>query len=218
VRGVHSQRFFKTGPGQYGEGDKFLGLTVPMMRSLVRKYRELDDASALELLDSSWHEERLVALILLVEAYGGGDVSRRARIHRAYLANTRHINNWDLVDASAGEIVGGHLKAANIALLERLARSKNLWERRIAIVSTFHFIKRNEFRPTLKIAALLLRDTHDLIHKAVGWMLREVGKRDREALDNFLKKHYEAMPRTMLRYAIERHPESIRKQYLAGTI
>ncbi len=217
-RGVHSQRFFKTGPGQYGEGDKFLGLTVPMMRSLVRKYRELDDASALELLDSSWHEERLVALILLVEAYGRGDDSRRARIHSAYLANTRHINNWDLVDASAGDIVGGHLKAGDIALLERLARSENLWERRIAIVSTFHFIKRNEFRPTLKVAALLLRDSHDLIHKAVGWMLREVGKRDRKTLDGFLKKHYQRMPRTMLRYAIERHPERIRKQYLAGTI
>ena len=218
MRGVHSQRFFKTGPGQYGEGDKFLGLTVPEMRSLVRKYRELDDASALELLDSSWHEERLVALILLVEGYGRGDVSRRARIHRAYLANTRHINNWDLVDASAGDIVGGHLGAGNIALLERLARSDNLWERRIAIVSTFHFIKRNEFRPTLKIAALLLRDPQDLIHKATGWMLREVGKRDRTALDRFLKKHYRRMPRTMLRYAIERHPERIRKQYLAGTI
>ena len=218
MRGVHSQRFFKTGPGQYGEGDKFLGLTVPMMRSLVRKYRELDDASALELLDSSWHEERLVALILLVEGYGRGDVSRRVRIHRAYLANTRHINNWDLVDASAGDIVGGHLKAENIALLERLAGSDNLWERRIAIVSTFYFIKRNEFRPTLKIATLLLGDSHDLIHKAVGWMLREVGKRDRKALDNFLKKHYQGMPRTMLRYAIERHPERIRKQYLTGTI
>jgi 3-methyladenine DNA glycosylase AlkD len=218
VRGVHSQRFFKTGPGQYGEGDKFLGLTVPEMRGIVRKYRELDDASALELLDSSWHEERLVALILLVEGYGRGDVSRRARIHRAYLANTRHINNWDLVDASAGDIVGGHLQAGNIALLERLARSENLWERRIAIVSTFHFIKRNEFRPTLEIAALLLRDPQDLIHKATGWMLREVGKRDRTALDRFLKKHYRRMPRTMLRYSIERHPERIRKQYLAGTI
>jgi 3-methyladenine DNA glycosylase AlkD len=218
ARGIHSQRFFKTGPGQYGEGDKFLGLTVPMMRGLVRRYRELDDASALELLASSWHEERLVALILLVEAYGRGDDSRRARIHRAYLANTRHINNWDLVDASAGDIVGGHLKVGDIALLERLAQSENLWERRIAIVSTFHFIKRDEFRPTLRIAALLLRDSHDLIHKAVGWMLREVGKRDRKTLDDFLKKHYQQMPRTMLRYAIERHPERIRKQYLAGTI
>ena len=218
VRGVHSQRFFKTGPGQYGEGDKFLGLTVPVMRTLVRKYRGLDDASTLELLSSPWHEERLIALMLFVEAYDRGDDSRRAGIHRAYLDNTRHINNWDLVDASAGDIVGGHLVPGDIALLERLARSENLWERRIAIVSTFHFIKRNEFHPTLKIAALLLRDPHDLIHKAVGWMLREVGKRDRKTLDGFLKKHYQQMPRTMLRYAIERHPERIRKQYLAGTI
>ncbi len=218
VRGVHSQRFFKTGPGQYGEGDKFLGLTVPVMRTLVRKYRGLDDASTLELLSSPWHEERLVALMIFVEGYDRGDDYRRDLIHRAYLANTRHINNWDLVDASAGDIVGGHLDARDITLLERLARSESLWERRIAIVSTFHFIKRNEFRPTLKIAALLQRDSHDLIHKAVGWMLREVGKRDRKTLDDFLKKHYQRMPRTMLRYAIEHHPKRIRKQYLAGTI
>ena len=216
--GEHSQRFFKTGPGQYGEGDKFLGLTVPEMRGLARKYRDIDDAATLELLASSWHEERLVALILLVEGYGRGDEARRKRIHRAYLANTRHINNWDLVDASAGQIVGAHLEARDIALLKRLARSKDLWERRIAIVSTFHFIKQDELRPTLKIAELLLRDSHDLIHKAVGWMLREVGKRDRRVLDGFLKKHYQRMPRTMLRYAIERHPERIRKQYLAGAI
>jgi 3-methyladenine DNA glycosylase AlkD len=216
--GEHSQRFFKTGPGQYGEGDKFLGLTVPEMRGLARKYRDLDDADALELLASSWHEERLVALILLVNGYDRGDEARRKRIHRAYLANTRHINNWDLVDASAGQIVGAHLNAKDIALLERLARSKDLWERRIAIVSTFYFIKHNELRPTLKIAELLLLDSQDLIHKAVGWMLREVGKRDRKVLDRFLKKHYQRMPRTMLRYAIERHPERIRKQYLAGTI
>jgi 3-methyladenine DNA glycosylase AlkD len=218
VRATHSLRFFKTGPGQYGEGDRFLGLTVPMMRSVVRKYRELDDAAALELLASSWHEQRLVALLLLVEGYSRGDESRRGRIHRAYLANTRQINNWDLVDASAEYIVGSHLDARDIGLLERLARSEVLWERRIAIVSTFYFIKRNEFRPTLKIAGLLLRDSHDLIHKAVGWMLREVGKRDRKALDGFLRKNYPRMPRTMLRYAIERHPERVRKQYLAGTI
>jgi len=218
VRGVHSQRFFKTGPGQYGEGDKFLGLTVPEMRGIVRRYRELDDAAVLELLSSPWHEERLVALLLMVEAYDRGDDPRRAHIHRAYLANTARINNWDLVDASAGNIVGQHLEARDIALLERLARSKSLWERRIAIVSTFHFIKRNEFRPTLKIATMLLGDSEDLIHKATGWMLREVGKRDRTGLDRFLKKHYKRMPRTMLRYAIERHPERVRKQYLAGTI
>jgi 3-methyladenine DNA glycosylase AlkD len=218
ARGVHSQRFFKTGPGQYGEGDKFLGLTVPEMRAIVRKYRGLDDAAVLELLASPWHEERLVALLLMVDAYDRGDDPRRALIHRAYLANTARINNWDLVDASAGDIVGGHLTAGDITLLERLARSENLWERRIAIVSTFYFIKHNEFRPTLKIATLLLGDSQDLIHKATGWMLREVGKRDRTALDRFLKKHYRRMPRTMLRYAIERHPERVRKQYLAGTI
>jgi 3-methyladenine DNA glycosylase AlkD len=218
IRGTHSQRFFKTGPGQYGEGDKFLGLTVPEMRGIVRKYRGLDDAAVLDLLSSPWHEERLVALLLMVDAYYRGDDQRRTYIHRAYLANTARINNWDLVDASAGDIVGQHLEAGDIALLERLARSESLWERRIAIVSTFHFIKHNEFRPTLKIATLLLGDAQDLIHKATGWMLREVGKRDRTALDRFLKKHYKRMPRTMLRYAIERHPERVRKQYLAGTI
>jgi 3-methyladenine DNA glycosylase AlkD len=218
ARGAHSQRFFKTGPGQYGEGDKFLGLTVPEMRGIVRKYRELDDAAVHEMLLSPWHEERLVALLIMVEAYDRGDDPRRANIHRAYLANTSRINNWDLVDASAGDIVGQHLEAGDITLLERLARSESLWERRIAIVSTFHFIKRNEFRPTLKIATLLLGDSQDLIHKATGWMLREVGKRDRKALDRFLKKQYKRMPRTMLRYAIERHPERVRKQYLGGTI
>lgn len=217
-RGDHSQRFFKTGPGQYGEGDKFLGLTVPQMRGLVREYRDLDDASALKLLASSWHEERLIALLLLVQGYERGDEARRNRIHRAYLANTRQINNWDLVDASAGQIVGAHLDSKDVALLKRLARSKSLWERRIAIVSTFYFIRRDEFRPTLVVAGLLLGDAQDLIHKAVGWMLREVGKRDRAVLDRFLRKRYRRMPRTMLRYAIERHPERIRKQYLAGTI
>jgi len=204
VRGAHSQRFFKTGPGEYAEGDKFLGLTVPQMRTVARKYRGLNDSSALELLYSPWHAR--------------GDESRRQKIHRAYLANARQINNWDLVDLSAAQIVGSHLDPREIALLERLARSKNIWKRRIAIVSTFHFIRRNEFLPTLEIAAILLGDSHDLIHKAAGWMLREVGKRDRQLLDKFLAKHYRQMPRTMLRYAIERHPESIRKQYLAGTI
>jgi 3-methyladenine DNA glycosylase AlkD len=218
VRGAHSQRFFKTGPGQYGEGDKFLGLTVPEMRAIVRRYRELDDAAVREMLQSPWHEERLVALLLMVEAYERGDDPRRGHIHRTYLANTARINNWDLVDATAGTIVGQHLEAGDITLLERLARLESLWDRRIAIVSTFHFIKRGEFRPTLKIATLLLGDSEDLIHKATGWMLREVGKRDRTVLDRFLKKHYKRMPRTMLRYAIERHPERVRKQYLAGTI
>jgi len=218
VRATHSLRFFKTGPGEYGEGDKFLGLTVPVMRTLVRKYRALADDAALELLASPWHEERLVALLLLVDGYKHGDERRRQKIHRAYLANARWINNWDLVDSSAEHVVGPHLDAGDISLLEQLARSKNIWERRIAIVSTFHFIKRNEFRPTLRIATILLGDSHDLIHKAVGWMLREVGKRDRKTLDAFLKRHYRQLPRTMLRYAIERHPERTRKRYLAGSV
>jgi 3-methyladenine DNA glycosylase AlkD len=215
---IHLQRFFKTAPGEYGAGDKFLGLRVPALRKLVRDYRQLNDADALEMLASSWHEERLLALMLLVDGYDRGDESRRKRIHRAYLEHTRYINNWDLVDASAEHIVGPHLEAREIALLERLARSDDIWERRIAIISTFHFIKRNEFAPTLKIARLLLEDSHDLIHKAVGWMLREVGKRDRKVEDVFLKRHYRKMPRTMLRYAIERHPETLRKRYLAGTV
>jgi 3-methyladenine DNA glycosylase AlkD len=208
------QGFFKTGPGQYGAGDKFLGLRVPDMRRLVREYPDLEDSQALEMLRSRWHEERLLALLFLVRSYRRGDKAVRATVHRAYLANTRYINNWDLVDASAHYIVGQHLEARNIRLLERLARSDDIWERRIAIVATFHFIRAGEFRPTLKIAKLLVDDTHDLIHKAVGWMLREVGKRDRRVLDTFLRKHYRTMPRTMLRYAIERHPERVRKQYL----
>jgi 3-methyladenine DNA glycosylase AlkD len=212
------QGFFKTAPGQYGAGDKFLGLRVPDLRRLVREYPELEDTQALDMLESSWHEERLLALLFLVDKYRRGDDAARKGIHRAYLANTRYINNWDLVDASAHYIVGQHLEARNIRLLERLARSDDLWERRIAIVATFHFIRAGEFRPTLKIANLLVEDSHDLIHKAVGWMLREVGKRDRRVLDVFLLKHYRKMPRTMLRYAIERHPPALRKQFLRGTV
>lgn len=212
------QGFFKTAPGQYGAGDKFLGLRAPDLRRLVREYSELEDSDALEMLRSSWHEERLLALLFLVHKYRRGDAAVREKIYQAYLANTRYINNWDLVDASAQYIVGGHLDVGDIALLERLARSDDIWERRIAIISTFHFIRTDEFRPTLKIAKLLVHDPHDLIHKAVGWMLREVGKRDRSAEDAFLLRHYSKMPRTMLRYAIERHPERVRKQYLKGTL
>ena len=217
-RSKQSLRFFRTGPGEYGEGDKFFGLTVPEMRAIAKRYRDLGHDDVLELLQSEWHEDRLVALLLLVDGYKRGDAASRQRIHQAYLSNTRRINNWDLVDMSAGQVVGGHLASDEISLLERLARSKDLWERRIAIVSTFHFIKHDQFAPTLRIAEMLLEDSHDLIHKAVGWMLREVGKRDRKVLDGFLAKHYRDMPRTMLRYAIERHPETTRKRYLAGTI
>jgi 3-methyladenine DNA glycosylase AlkD len=210
--------FFKTGPGQYGEGDKFLGLRVPALRKLARKYAELSRTAVLRMLTSPWHEERLLALVIMVDAYESGDATERKLVHRDYLANTRYINNWDLVDASAAGVIGGHLEAGNIALLLRLARSQDLWERRIAIVATHYFIKRDRFGPTLIIAELLLHDSHDLIHKAVGWMLREVGKRDRRVLDGFLREHYHGMPRTMLRYAIERHPEDVRKKYLAGSI
>lgn len=215
---IHLQRFFKTAPGEYGAGDKFLGLRVPALRRLAREYRELADGQALEMLTSPWHEERLLALMLMVDRHSRGDSAQRDRIHQAYLEHTRYINNWDLVDASAGRIIGSQLDARDIALLEWLAGSDDLWERRIAIVATYHFIRQNEFGPTLRIARLLLRDSHDLIHKAVGWMLREVGKRDRRAEDAFLTRHYREMPRTMLRYAIERHPERVRKQYLAGTL
>lgn len=217
-RATHSLRFFRTGPGEYGEGDKFLGLSVPEMRAIAKRYRDLGDDDVLELLQSPWHEDRVVALLLLVDGYQRGDDARRKKIHRSYLSNTSRINNWDLVDMSAGQIVGGHIDPAEISLLEKLARSKDLWERRIAIVSTFQFIKQKQLAPTLRIAEVLLDDSHDLIHKAVGWMLREVGKKDRKVLDAFLAKHYRDMPRTMLRYAIERHPEPTRKRYLAGTI
>jgi len=210
--------FFKTGPGQYGEGDKFLGLRVPALRTLARKYAQMSRDDVLRMLASPWHEERLLALVIMVDAYASGDAAERKIVHRDYLAHTHYINNWDLVDASAAGIVGAHLEPKDIALLLRLARSKDLWERRIAIVATHYFIKRDQFGPTLIIAELLLGDAHDLIHKAVGWMLREVGKRDRKVLDGFLREHYRVMPRTMLRYAIERHPEALRKKYLAGII
>jgi len=212
-RATHSLRFFKTGPGQYGEGDRFLGLTVPEMRRVVREFRELPLAGAEALLASPWHEERLVALMILVEQYRRTPAARAA-IYRLYLGRTDRINNWDLVDVSAAHVVGAHLAERSRKPLYRLARSKSLWERRIAIVATQHFIRRNEFADTLAIARLLLRDRHDLIHKATGWMLREVGKRDEAALRAFLDEHAPTMPRTMLRYAIERFPPPLRRHYL----
>jgi 3-methyladenine DNA glycosylase AlkD len=214
---ARSRTYFRTGPGEYGEGDAFLGLRVPTLRTLVKKYRTLEYTDALKLLKSEWHEERLLGALLLVSAYERGDARQKARIHRECLRNAKRINNWDLVDSSAPQIVGAHLTPANVGLLVKLAKSKNLWERRIAIIATQYFIRKKEFRPTLTIAELLLDDSEDLIHKAVGWMLREVGNRDRDILDGFLSRHYPRMPRTMLRYAIERYPEKDRKAYLAGT-
>ena len=212
------QRFFKTGPGEYGEGDRFLGVRVPRLRALAREFRSMPREQVLALLRSAWHEERLLALLLLVEQYRRGSDDDREAIHEAYLAHTAHIDSWDLVDGSAEHIVGAHLDPAKPALLERLARSESVWERRIAILATFHWIKRGDPGLALRLARLLLQDRHDLIHKAVGWMLREVGKRDLAAEEAFLREHYRTMPRTMLRYAIERFPEELRRQYLRGEV
>ncbi len=210
--------YFKTGPGQYGEGDVFLGIKVPPLRRLARDYRGLSLAEAAKLLRSAYHEARLLALLLLVERFAAGDEAARERVYRLYLANTARVNNWDLVDASAGPIVGGYLADRDRGPLDHLARSASLWERRIAVVATHPFIRRGDFADTLRLAATLLSDPEDLIHKAVGWMLREVGKRDVAALEAFLAGHYRRMPRTMLRYAIERLPEPRRRQYLRGEV
>jgi 3-methyladenine DNA glycosylase AlkD len=207
--------FFKTGPGEYGEGDRFLGVTVPALRKVAREYQDLPPKDIITILKSPWHEERLFALLMLVHQHARGDDHTRRFIHRIYLSNTRSINNWDLVDLSAAQIVGSHLERANRGVLKRLARSRSLWERRIAMIATYHYIKQGDFKDALAIAGLLLDDTHDLIHKAVGWMLREVGKRNRRVEEVFLRKHAHRMPRTMLRYAIEHFPEPLRQRYLA---
>jgi 3-methyladenine DNA glycosylase AlkD len=212
------QRFFKTGPGEYGEGDRFIGVKVPSLRSVCGECRGASFDVVLELLHSKIHEERLLALLILVDVFQRGDEATRKRVYELYLANTAFINNWDLVDASAGQIVGGWLHSRSHAPLLRLAKSCSLWERRIAIVATYDFIKRGEFDDTFRISDLLLKDEHDLIHKAVGWMLREVGKRDGAALRAFLASRYETMPRTMLRYAIEKFGEAERRRYLRGQI
>jgi len=215
-RAAISQRFFKTGPGEYGEGDVFIGIRVPVLRALVKEYADLSVAQILILLRSHIHEERLLALLLLVDSFSQGDEAARTSIFELYLKHTEFINNWDLVDSSAAQIVGAYLMDRSKAVLYRLAESANLWERRIAIMSTFHFVKHHEFSETLKIAKILLFDRQDLIHKAIGWMLREIGKRHLKTEERFLKVHYKKMPRTMLRYAIEKFPEQKRQRYLKG--
>lgn len=210
--------YFKTGPGEYGAGDKFLGISVPKLRQASRVFAGCSREVLQGMLGSEWHEERLLALFVLVRQYVRGSERERDAIFQLYLANTARINNWDLVDASAPYIVGPHVSPDAPAVLVRLARSASIWERRIAILATFDWVKRGRFEPALRIAELLLEDKHDLIHKAVGWMLREVGKRDQAVEEQFLKKHYRRMPRTMLRYAIERFPEGLRRQYLKGEV
>jgi 3-methyladenine DNA glycosylase AlkD len=217
-RAAASQRYFKTGPGEYGEGDCFLGVTVPELRQLATAYQAITLREVTQLLRSTIHEERLMALLILVRAYARGDQSAKKIIYKLYLKNSRFVNNWDLVDASAEHIVGAFLLDKKKKPLTVLAKAKDLWERRIAIMATFHFIKRGAFAETLKIAGILLSDKEDLIHKAVGWMLREIGKRDIRVEERFLTEHYKKMPRTMLRYAIERFPEPQRQRYLRGEI
>ena len=208
------QRFFKTGKGEYAEGDRFIGIQVPKLRHLCRECRGAGIREVTPLLESEIHEERLFALMLLVDAFHRADELGRRAIYDFYLANTRFISNWDLVDASAEHIVGGWLRNRSKATLSRLARSSSLWERRIAIIATLEFIRAGELEETFRIADMLMNDRHDLIHKATGWMLREAGKRDVNALRRYLAARHTGMPRTMLRYAIERFPEHERRKYL----
>ncbi len=207
--------YFKTGKGEYGEGDIFLGITVPQTRAIAKQFSHLPLNEIKTHLQSKFHEERLTALLILVNNY---KKTKSKEIVNFYLENTKNINNWDLVDLTAHEIIGNYLLDKDKSPLYKLANSNNLWERRISIISTFAFIRNNQFDESLKLAKTLLQDKHDLIHKAVGWMLREIGKRDQKILENFLRENYSQIPRTTLRYAIERFPEHLRKKYLKGEI
>ncbi len=215
---AHSQRFFKTGKGEYAEGDKFLGIRVPVLRKHAQQFEDLPLDQVRRLLESRYHEERLCALLLLVRKFGKGDEAERTAIYNLYLNHTHYINNWDLVDSSAHHILGPYLDHRDRQVLYELSDSSSLWERRIAIMTTLHFIKQDQFDDTLKIAVRLLRDDADLIHKAVGWMLREVGKRNPVVAKAFLKAYYRQMPRTMLRYAIEKFSDNQRQRYLQGQV
>jgi 3-methyladenine DNA glycosylase AlkD len=211
-------RFFKTAAGQYGEGDIFLGVTVPNVRAVSRKYNSLPLKAVEQLLLDPVHEFRLLGLLILVGQYEAGDEKTRERIAKLYLKRIDRVNNWDLVDSSAPQILGRHLFGKDTSLLDELAAPDDLWKQRIAILSTQYFIRQNDFDVTLRIAETLMHHSHDLIHKAVGWMLREVGDRNRKIEERFLKRHYKSMPRTMLRYAIEKFEEPIRQKYLLGKI
>jgi 3-methyladenine DNA glycosylase AlkD len=215
-RAQASAWFFKTGPGQYGEGDRFIGVTVPEQRSLAKRYKDLSLADTKSLLHSKIHEERLLALFILVGQFEKADQTRRKKIYDFYLSNTKFVNNWDLVDSSAPYIVGSYLDEKPKDILRKLALSSSVWERRIAMVSTGYYINKGEAELALEIAEILLQDKHDLIQKAVGWMLREIGKKcGREVLESYLNKYSPIMPRTMLRYAIEHFPAEKRQNYLA---
>jgi len=214
----HYQRFFKTGKGQYGEGDIFLGLIVPETRKLANKFKDLEMKDIEQLIISPIHEKRLISLLILIEKFKKADEQEKQKIFDFYIKNAKKVNNWDLVDLSAPNISGNFLLDKDRSILYELAKSENLWEKRISIISTFSFIRNNELQDTIKISEMLLEDKHDLIHKAVGWMLREIGKRNEEVLVEFLSKHYKNMPRTMLRYSIEKFDEQRRQAYLRGEI
>jgi len=210
--------FFKTGKGEYGEGDQFAGLKVPVQRKFAAEFNYLTLPEIQKLLKSPIHEERLISLFILVDKFRKADKKSQDRIFNFYIKNIKRINNWDLVDLSAPKIIGKHLHEKDKVILFKFAKSKNLWERRISILSSFEFIRNNNFETSLQLCKLLLKDEHDLIHKAAGWMLREIGKRNLEVEERFLRINYKKMPRTMLRYAIEKFPDSKRKKYLQGKI
>lgn len=214
----HSKRFFKAGPGEYGEGDEFLGIKVPPQRKVAKKFREMELEEVAKLLHNKYHEVRLTAAYLLVYMVEKGDQQTLKEVVQCYLENLEGINNWDLVDSSCHKILGPYFEDKERDLLYDFARSEDLWKKRIAMITCYHFIRNEDFDDALNIAEILVNDDHDLIHKAVGWMLREVGKRDLAAEESFLKKHYQTMPRTMLRYAIEKFDEPLRLKYLHGEI
>lgn len=212
------QRFFKTGPGEYGEGDKFLGISVPTSRTIAKKYSGLSLPHIQKLLSSVVHEYRLIGLLILVDKFKKAGEKGKGDLFNFYVNNTKWVNNWDLVDLTAHNIVGAFLEDKKRDKLYSLAQSRHLWERRIAMIACYWFIKKEDYKDALRIAEMLINDSHDLIHKAVGWMLREIGNRNRSVEETFLQKHYTKMPRTMLRYAIEKFPEPLRKKYLKGKV
>ena len=217
ARAAHCAKYFKTGPGEYGEGDRFLGIAVPDLRKIARELRTLSLADCTALLDSGYNEARLVALLILVAQYRRGDDATRRAVYQLFMRQRSRINNWNLVDSAAPQIVGEHLRTRSRAPLRRLANSSSLWDRRIAVVATQALIRAGDHGETLALCEQLLGDREDLIHKACGWMLREVGQRDRKQLEAFLAAHCRRMPRTMLRYAVEHFSAAKRRRYLAGS-
>ena len=215
----HSLKFFKTDKGEYGHGDLFLGVRAPKIRLIAKKHIDISITDMKTLIQSKYHEERFLGLIILVNKYAKTkDKKNRNQLYKIYVSSFKYINNWNLVDVTCPHVTGKHLIDKDRTILYKWAKSEDLWTKRIAMISTFSFIRKNDLEDTFKIAEILLHDEHDLIHKAVGWMLREAGKRDLKREETFLKKYYKTMPRTMLRYAIEKFPETKRQKYLKGTI